>query len=144
MEEKEKYPDEKAETSPAATELPAEPQQKENKERYLAENEIFRRYFTALQTDLDSLNKKYGKEPDSPDAVKALSGEVATLKNSVEQIRSYLEQLAANSGQRQIAPQSSWYQPPVFSPGSGNVLPYIQTPNIQPIMPQPINNTGRF
>ena len=114
------------------------------KERLQAENEVFRRYFAALQADLESIEKEYGKDPNAPDAVKVLSGEVATLKNSIEEIKNYLAQLAS-AGQRQ-QPQGQLFQPamPVFPQNTNGVLPYISTPSIPPIMPQLNNNTRSF
>ena len=112
--------------------------------RLQAENDVFHRALQLLQSELGEIEKEYGKDPNAPDAVKALSNEVSILKSNIEEIKNYLAQLTS-AGQRQSAPQAQWYQPqPVFPHQGVNTLPYIQTPNIQPIMPQPINNTGRF
>ncbi len=134
-------------TEPAAT--PEENSEVVSKDRMQAENELFRKFFAALQTELAELDKTFGKAEEQPDPVKDLYGEFSILKASVEEIKNYLSQLASAGQRQQMQSPNQWLpqvQPPgMFQPGAAT-LPYIPTPNIQPIMPQinNNNNTGRF
>lgn len=135
-------------TEPAAA-TPEENSEVVSKDRMQAENELFRKFYAALQTELAELDKTFGKAEEQPDPVKDLYGDVSKLKASVEEIRNYLSQLASAGQRQQMQLPSPWLpqvQPPgMFQPGPAT-LPYIPTPNIQPIMPQinNNNNTGRF
>jgi prefoldin subunit 5 len=110
--------------------------------RLRAENDVFRRALQLLQGELEEIEKEYGKDPNAPDAVKALSNEVSILKSNIEEIKNYLAQLTS-AGQRSPQ-QNQWGQMPltVFPQNTAGLLPYISTPNIPPIMPQ-INNNNR-
>ena len=134
-------------TEPVAA-TPKENLEVVSKDRMQAENELFRKIFAALQTELAELDKTFGKAEDQPDPVKDLYGEFSNLKASVEEIKNYLAQLASAGQRQQMQSPSQWVpqvQPPgMFQPGAAT-LPYIPTPNIQPIMPQiNNNNSGRF
>jgi predicted RNase H-like nuclease (RuvC/YqgF family) len=110
--------------------------------RLQAENDVFHRALQLLQSELGEIEKEYGKDPNAPDAVKALSNEVSILKSNIEEIKNYLAQLTS-AGQRSPQ-QNQWGQMPltVFPQNTAGLLPYISTPNIPPIMPQ-INNNNR-
>ena len=135
-------------TEPAAA-TPEENLEVVSKDRMQAENELFRKFYAALQTEIAELDKTFGKADNQPDPVKDLYGEVSNLKASVEEIKNYLSQLASAGQRQQMQPANQWMpqvQPPgIFQPGAAT-LPYIPTPNIPPIMPQinNNNNTGRF
>lgn len=111
--------------------------------RLQAENDVFHRALQLLQSELGEIEKEYGKDPNAPDAVKALSNEVSILKSNIEEIKNYLAQLTS-AGQRSPQ-QNQWGQMPltVFPQNTAGLLPYISTPNIPPIMPQ-INNNRSF
>jgi predicted RNase H-like nuclease (RuvC/YqgF family) len=110
--------------------------------RLQAENDVFHRALQLLQSELGEIEKEYGKDPNAPDAVKALSNEVSILKSNIEEIKNYLAQLTS-VGQRSPQ-QNQWGQMPltVFPQNTAGLLPYISTPNIPPIMPQ-INTNNR-
>lgn len=135
-------------TEPAAA-TPEENLEVPSKDRMQAENELFRKFYAALQTELAELDKTFGKADNQSDPVKDLYGEVSNLKASVEEIKNYLSQLASAGQRQQMQPANQWMpqvQPPgIFQPGAAT-LPYIPTPNIPPIMPQinNNNNSGRF
>jgi predicted RNase H-like nuclease (RuvC/YqgF family) len=136
MEEKEKntMPESQAETENPPVET--------STKRLQAENDVFHRALQLLQSELGEIEKEYGKDPNAPDAVKALSNEVSILKSNIEEIKNYLAQLTS-AGQRSPQ-QNQWGQMPltVFPQNTAGLLPYISTPNIPPIMPQ-INNNNR-
>lgn len=112
--------------------------------RLQAENDVFHRALQLLQSELGEIEKEYGKDPNAPDAVKALSNEVSILKSNIEEIKNYLAQLTS-AGQRSPQ-QNQWGQMPltVFPQNTAGLLPYISTPNIPPIMPNINNNTRSF
>ena len=120
-----------AKTEPEISALP--------RERIVAENEVFKRVFADLQRELAKIDETYGAEAEASDPVKKLSGEVSALKNDIQQIMRFLEQSVPPRGNG-TAPAQPWMQPvqqavfPATAP-----IPYIQTPNISPIMPQPLN-----
>ena len=137
MEEKEKNT-----LSEAHTETENPPVETSTK-RLQAENDVFHRALQLLQSELGEIEKEYGKDPNAPDAVKALSNEVSILKSNIEEIKNYLAQLTS-AGQRSPQ-QNQWGQMPltVFPQNTAGLLPYISTPNIPPIMPQINNNNNR-
>jgi predicted RNase H-like nuclease (RuvC/YqgF family) len=137
MEEKEKN------TLPAEAQAETgNPPVETSTKRLQAENDVFHRALQLLQSELGEIEKEYGKDPNAPDAVKALSNEVSILKSNIEEIKNYLAQLTS-AGQRSPQ-QNQWGQMPltVFPQNTAGLLPYISTPNIPPIMPQ-INNNNR-
>jgi predicted RNase H-like nuclease (RuvC/YqgF family) len=136
MEEKEKN------TLPEAQAETENPPVETSTKRLQAENDVFHRALQLLQSELGEIEKEYGKDPNAPDAVKALSNEVSILKSNIEEIKNYLAQLTS-AGQRSPQ-QNQWGQMPltVFPQNTAGLLPYISTPNIPPIMPQ-INNNNR-